>query len=52
MIRCAIPTNTGLRMSSESVWPLRRADGTRWCDPALPKPNNAKVEAIQSRIVK
>jgi len=34
MIRCAIPTNTGLRMSSDSVWPLRRANGTRWCDPA------------------
>lgn len=21
-----------LRASSDSAWPLRRADGTRWCD--------------------
>lgn len=22
------------RKSADSVWPLRRADGSRWCEPA------------------
>jgi len=48
MIRCAIPTNTGLRMSSDSVWPLRRANGTRWCDPTEATNANAKADATKA----
>ena len=29
--------NARTRISSDSAWPLRRADGTRWCDKAAQK---------------
>lgn len=32
MIIGRIPNNKPYRVSSDSVWPLRRADGSRWYD--------------------
>ena len=32
-IPCALPRNSRVRVSADSAWPLRRSDGTRWCDP-------------------
>ena len=33
LIRQAAPMGSRLRVSSDSAWPLRRADGSRWSDP-------------------
>jgi len=47
----ALPRNPRTRISSDAVWPLRRADGTTWASnpasPSLPSTDGhtASVEA-------
>lgn len=39
MNRCALPRSPDRRVSPDSAWPLRRADGTRFCDPQADAPS-------------
>lgn len=40
-----ISSTATTRQSNDSAWPLRRADGTRWCDP---RKDERKVKGKQS----
>lgn len=37
MMKLAAPTGLKHRISSESVWPLRRADGRTWAEAKKPE---------------